>query len=392
MGLNTARLKRIVSGQITAAADKPPIRPVLEHRSITNEELRTRGATHGCLWEYGENETVSFHTPISIGPPPKTLQKKVGKFASEQPFIVELTDCELIGPQPILLANDGRYVLEHSRRSRSLLLRGVAGAVGAGLVPVRRSSHHAERLYDEVVPLVGPWCRGYFHWFAEWFPRLAGVEKYAQETGNRPKLLIPENPPRWIVDSLRILGYRPEDWHEWKGGRARANKVILPSFWRAHGERPGMGGYSVAPQAYQWVHERLTESVAESSKPSSLKLLISRKDASERRIVNEDSVVSAIPELESRTLTDSSLEEQIGLFSKAELVIGPHGAGLTNLIHGNDIQVLEIFGDYVNACYFTLSEGMGFQYGCLQGTPKGADIHVDIDRLTELCERLKSTE
>lgn len=386
--MNANRLKRIVSGQITAVADKPPVRSILERRSITKEDLMTKGVSRGRFWEYGENGTLSFKEPVSIGTPPQIVKKKVGEFRSEQPFIVELIDCELLGPHPILLASDGRFVLEHSRRSRSLLLRGIAAAVKSGLAPIRRGAGHPDEHYDAVVPLVGPWARGYFHWFSEWYPRLAGVERYVNETGITPKLLIPANPPGWLEDSLLLLGYHPNDWCEWNGGRIQVDRMVLPSFWRAHGARTNTGGYSVAPQAYRWVHDRLTTSVTEPSDLSPSGLLISRDDASNRRIINEEAVISAIPELAPRTLSEYSLEEQIGMFRDVDLVIGPHGAGLTNLIHATDTHVLEIFGDYVNACYFTLSQGMGHVYGCLQATPRGADIRVDVDRLFELCERL----
>ncbi|TKX52297.1 glycosyltransferase family 61 protein, partial [Halorubrum sp. SS7] len=87
------------------------------------------------------------------------------------------------------------------------------------------------------------------------------------------------------------------------------------------------------------------------------RVYISRDDADERRVVNETQVVRLLEDYGfSRViLSNLSLAEQIVLFYQADVVIGPHGAGLLNAVYSEDVQVIEIFGDYRNACYYTMS-------------------------------------
>ena len=65
------------------------------------------------------------------------------------------------------------------------------------------------------------------------------------------------------------------------------------------------------------------------------------------------------------TLGRLSVYEQMVLFSKAELVIGPHGAGLTNMIYMPDnAKVLEIMNHdrYFNYAYYDMAVGFGLVY------------------------------
>lgn len=39
-----------------------------------------------------------------------------------------------------------------------------------------------------------------------------------------------------------------------------------------------------------------------------------------------------------------TIREQMDLFYDAEIVVGAHGAGLTNIIYSDKINVIEIFG------------------------------------------------
>jgi capsular polysaccharide biosynthesis protein len=61
---------------------------------------------------------------------------------------------------------------------------------------------------------------------------------------------------------------------------------------------------------------------------------------------------------------DLSVTEQMGLFSAAELIVAPHGAGLANFVWADRIRgVVEIFSaSYFNDCYARLSRMVGADY------------------------------
>jgi len=83
----------------------------------------------------------------------------------------------------------------------------------------------------------------------------------------------------------------------------------------------------------------------------------------------------------SYCLEDLSFTEQVKLFSKAKVVIGPHGAGLTNIIwSGSGTSVIELMPkSCLHPDYFQLSRTLGYRYAaviCKAANDKG-DITVD---------------
>ena len=68
--------------------------------------------------------------------------------------------------------------------------------------------------------------------------------------------------------------------------------------------------------------------------------------------------------------------EQVRAFAEAECMVGPHGAGLTNLAFAPaGAAVVELFArDYVNECFWALAstvEGLRYRYLVGDGTPSG---------------------
>jgi hypothetical protein len=126
--------------------------------------------------------------------------------------------------------------------------------------------------------------------------------------------------------------------------------------------------------------------------PSTAKrLYISRGDADRRRIVNEAELTAA---LEGRGfvavhLAKIPVEEQIGLFRNAEIVVGPHGMGLTHIAMGKNIgRVIELFHPEAgtNAYAFVArSAGMQYDYALGQGIPAThSDFAISVDRVLDL--------
>jgi hypothetical protein len=62
------------------------------------------------------------------------------------------------------------------------------------------------------------------------------------------------------------------------------------------------------------------------------KIFISREDAKNRNIVNQNELLMALQGWETITLDNLSIEEQVRIFAEASHIVAPHGAGLTNLL------------------------------------------------------------
>ena len=121
-----------------------------------------------------------------------------------------------------------------------------------------------------------------------------------------------------------------------------------------------------------------------------------------RRIENEDEVLATLRPLGFDVVDPGTLSvaEQVLLFAEAEMVVGAHGAGLTNIAFCSPgATVIELFpADYVNVCYWALAsavEGLWYRYLVEQrrGRPPrtqarvASDITVDPCRLLHLVDR-----
>lgn len=96
-------------------------------------------------------------------------------------------------------------------------------------------------------------------------------------------------------------------------------------------------------------------------------MFVSRRDASLRRLVNEDEIAAVLAPLGYRTVLGSTLgfAEQARLFAKAETIIAATGAGLANMIFAPpEATVLELHNLPQGAAFFKrLAVQLGMRYG-----------------------------
>jgi capsular polysaccharide biosynthesis protein len=116
------------------------------------------------------------------------------------------------------------------------------------------------------------------------------------------------------------------------------------------------------------------------------RIYISRADASYRKVYNEEEVMAYLGPLgfERVTMTDLSVIDQARLHQQAAVVIGPHGANMTNIIFCQPgTYVLEIFQPgWVDPGYIAPSAQLGLRYFYTLGEVSGQKM-VDKQRAWE---------
>jgi len=243
----------------------------------------------------------------------------------------------------------------------------------------RRHGALADRAVEvgTVVPIV-PRYRNYYHWTIECLPRIRAIRAFETETGQAVTPLVPASPPNWMVASLRAVGYEADDLLVADASVYRASNLVVTSF-----PEPTRADA-------RWLRETVLGNAEDASTTATRNVYVSRRDARERLVRNEETVENVLDEYDFRsyTLSDLSVTEQAELFHGADVVVGAHGAGLSNLVYAEDAVVVELFGEKVKSNYENLATTVGLRYESLQCEARGVDLVVDPDRLRRTLERV----
>ena len=241
--------------------------------------------------------------------------------------------------------------------------------------------------------IAGSGGEGYFHWLYDVFPRLALLDQLPQKP---ERYIVGHHDKAFVQQSLAAYGLRPEQ--------------IIPVTHHSHFEAEVL--LATSPPCFTgnppaWIIEFLREVFLKYDQLSSVsakRLYISRRDASYRQVLNEDSLETLLKDygFQAVTLADKSLQEQAQLFHQAEAIIAPHGAGLSNLAFCRPgTTVIELFApDYVNVCYWSISNLLNLNYWYFPGDETSPQEHnpninakssikINLEKFTELLQIIK---
>lgn len=376
------------------------LKPALIRRSLLAEDIEAVCNTEGTFFDRYDGKETHFldlpATPHGYSPEEREYMEETycSGITIDPPFVCEIADVDLIGPEALAMTH-GRYVFENSLESGRRIATSCLRAVCDGTLPTDSNLLAPRDRLDTVVSLVGPWTDNYTHWFQDYLARLEGFEYYRKATDIRPKLLVPSDMSTWMRDALVAMGYGPEWWIEWDGGRVNVERLVVPAVRRERPRTPVDRRLLYSPTQFRWIRDRVMENLEpKSTRAHSSRIYLSRANATVRRVVNEDSTMKLLSRWGfERYLPDElSYAEQVTLFSNAEAIVSPHGSGLMNQIYADDAAVIEIFGPKHGptnpAIEFYLADLLGHKYGCMQGTPVGCDVEVDLEALDALLGQL----
>lgn len=191
------------------------------------------------------------------------------------------------------------------------------------------------------VTLLGTYaiCRGmprsYYHQLIDHLPRMVILAEHT--AGKFPTLLHSTPLDPWEKFFIPRLTSGTETKKIDHSKMYRIEKLLFPLYVT----RPGAG--YIPPPIRQTILR-----IAKIRKHSNTKrIYISRKKRAyrnRRHITNESELIEAIKPygFTSYTLENMSLQTQFTLFAQADIVIGAHGAGLSNLLFSDSASVIEL--------------------------------------------------
>ena len=196
----------------------------------------------------------------------------------------------------------------------------------------------------------------YFHWLTDVLPKL---QTWYEAGEACRQVLLPENllQRAYVRESLVLLGFQAISFQK---NHLKIDRLVVI------GPTAPTGNFRAG------LLQRLAHQMRAAEDVRGQRLIyISRADAAKRFLRNEADLelTLAAHGIETVQLEGCSLADQIKLFGNCKLLVGLHGAGLTNMLWmPAGAQVLEIRSrnDSHNNCYFAMASALGHHYSYLQ--------------------------
>lgn len=242
--------------------------------------------------------------------------------------------------------------------------------------------------HNKVILFYTPQIGNYYHFVIDLLLRAKHIQSKYNEDPTRSKILIPGYAcfSEWQLTYLKLLGFAPES--------------IIDS------DPPILIDELFTPPPESLCNTSDLETIREfrdllveraNSTPSgqmSDKIYISRAHPGgigDRGVLNESELTKFLTErgFSILHLEQMSVTEQIKAFANAKLVIGPHGAGLANIIFCKQAKIIELCHEngHWNHAYQGMCELLEFEYIKFASTgprsPRSGNFEISLSQLSE---------
>lgn len=220
----------------------------------------------------------------------------------------------------------------------------------------------------------------YYHWMMDLLPRLEILRRSGISLEAIDWFVVNNTNQPFQQETLTQLGIPPEKiLASDEYPHIQAEQLIVPSF-------PGHLDW-VPLATLTW----LRQTFLPRRKPSTgMRLYLSRAHAAYRRVTNETELCDRLSPFGFITLHPETLsvQEQAELFAQADIIVAPHGSGLTNLAFCSPgTRVIELFSpDYVRTDYWIISQHLHLEHYYVIGEPFDCELLrrlMDPNPLTE---------
>ncbi|MBB3057097.1 glycosyltransferase family 61 protein [Mucilaginibacter gotjawali] len=299
---------------------------------------------------------------------PKTLGKPNEKafyinrnYPTEKASLFYLQHIYLLGHKGLVLTADHQVFQEFSHHFGISTLKKFLQKN-----PFYTFTGKAQRINGNGAVLVSPESHNYYHWLNDVLPRIKIYESVLNQVDH---FCISSKVPQKFLDVLPHFGIPKEkilliNENE----KLHFDHLYVASLTGSEGRSPQW--------AIDYLRDKLT-TPGTAGVPSK-KMYFKRGAGVERKVLNEEAVIEALKKEGFEIIEPDQLgiDQQVDLMQQSKIVIGVHGAALSNLVFSrNHTVVIEIFSpDYFRTdCFYTLSSALKLNYWYIVGDkPAGA--------------------
>lgn len=234
-------------------------------------------------------------------------------------------------------------------------------------------SERPKKLNSPSYFFVGPNKTNYYHWLLEYVPTMRSIY-VLNHKDIVPSIIINSEMPLFVKESIEMID--DLNIRQIKTATTRAlhvSEAIIPETRKFAGH-----DFDGTLREIEFVRSRLSTEIL-SEKGQCRRVFSVRDDATSRRIVNRSELASVLQEYGFHIYNpgNHSVKKQISLFQTADVVIGPHGANMANIIFSDHANVIELVGDRPeNDLYELLCRAVNHKHKYLNGSTVGNDYLI----------------
>jgi capsular polysaccharide biosynthesis protein len=348
---------------------KRPLEGFFLREEAYPEDLAAVGKEVRNLRTLQPTELIKFASPETDPFVPLGKYYKNGAYQRRPVFVAEVPDAKVYLPTGLVC----------TRSFKALVDRGLEHRVHE-FGPFRQFKPRGlPKLRGTYSTLSYCFANNFWHWMVDCLPKLHSLTQVAP-TG--VTLLMPPVTTEFQRETLRLLlpkGY--EVRYDLTAPWVQVENFLWPSLVSDR----CMG---LLPDAYyRAIRDPILEKLALTTPlPRTERIYVSRAKANKRRARNEDEVVACLARFGIRRvfLEEIPFRDMVELFLRAELVVGPHGAGLGSMFFAGPIPLVVLYPTRVPPNYFhSVALGLGQKhYHVLHDeTEEDADFTVNIAEL-----------
>ena len=227
----------------------------------------------------------------------------------------------------------------------------------------------------------------YYHWLFDAMPKL-GLLKATGLFDQIDYFLVPNYVDKYQIDYLDYFGIPSSKVINAEVEKhIQADKLYVASYVRVDDHHP------------KWTLDFLYNSLIKSPKKSGpdKRIYIARGDAAvNRKVINESELIAMLKkyDFEIHHLSGLSVVDQAKLFNAASVIVGAHGAGLSNLVYCEPgTKVLEFFPDqYVRHLFYDICNKRGVKYDYLLCSSEGTATNASDGQKISLTANVEGIE
>jgi len=231
----------------------------------------------------------------------------------------------------------------------------------------------------DIFSLLGLWSDSFYHWFHDTLPRLWNSLPHLPP---QTRFLIHSKPFPYQLESLAALGISQErlEYQQPRGD------TVIERLWFA--TPLGHSSFTAGDTLKEIAGAFKKQFGCETRSPSR-RLYISRRKARARAVLNESKLEPLLRKyhFEIVVMEGMSFQKQVEMCASAGVLIGPHGAGLTNLLYcppGSRIGEIGFTGVFPH--YLTMTRQLGHSFFRLIVDKAGEALIINADEFESWLE------